>query len=938
MLPDMERIIASINQRDQDTVLLLLESYNNQYAECFFFNTETHERRKLTGNVEEQWKRFKQRFSLYITAIGAADKSGKQKGALFLTVAGSDAIDVFSSLQLTADQQADYNKVLEEFEKFCTPKRNETYERYIFHSRCQAEPETIEEFIMDLKLKSQSCNFGQLTDSLIRDCIIIGVRDKSFRERLLGEGDLTLERIIQICQAKEATQSQIKTMNSDKANNKDYNVEAVVRGKLNPSAAETERGRTRQSKGGREPCTSNREPHRCDSCGGQHPPRQCPAYGKECRACGRRNRFAQACKQAKQRGAIHSIEDDSCGSTETGDLFIGTVGAETCDEDWIASYEDLATALVGFISSPLQPSVLRVCLHTLRILSRDRRALGPMVTDSALFTLAHLGGISLLPACPQQTNEKTKDEAARSHSQTERRAADGCEEAANPDVLSVSSAATLLVPHQVAGGSATNDPVNCDYTWKGDGGGVVLARGKKENHEGNSVEEEKEDDEEMCKKEAIKVMCNIIYNSSYAQERSSALRLLQGLWESLKQGLWCTTPPSDQFYKLRLLFLLTALRPELRLQLQQEHGVSVLTNALEQYLVVRWHESYVVLTDITALPISKEKTREVIEILKTLFNMSCTFHRQEPDEEEAALYRHLAAVLGHCLLMSCDEEDTLEELQGHTINVLSALPLTCLDVLLSDYVDQASHKWEGVNMDCVQSLLQFMERRLNRGQKLKEKLIPVLNLLTESSRAHRETRRYLRHKILPPLRDVAIRPEQDSALRGQLVRLMTHVDTDVKHCAAELLFVLCKESVSRFVKYTGYGNAAGLLAARGLLAGRRNSVDSHASQYSSDSDSDTEEYKEAKAKINLVTGRVEAEQPDPMEDMTEEEKELEARRLISMINRLSEDRIIQPAGVTREGRLAPLWTQMTDCTMEEEESEEEDMDLIPATRKNKPMD
>lgn len=33
-------------------------------------------------------------------------------------------------------------------------------------------------------------------------------------------------------------------------------------------------------------------------------------------------------------------------------------------------------------------------------------------------------------------------------------------------------------------------------------------------------------------------------------------------------------------------------------------------------------------------------------------------------QEEAALYRHLAAVLRHCLLLSCDGEDTLEELQG----------------------------------------------------------------------------------------------------------------------------------------------------------------------------------------------------------------------------------------------------------------------------------
>ncbi|XP_044186019.1 synembryn-A [Thunnus albacares] len=611
-----------------------------------------------------------------------------------------------------------------------------------------------------------------------------------------------------------------------------------------------------------------------------------------------------------------------------------------CDSDEVELdlllRERLATALLCFISSQLQPAVLRVCLQTLRILSRDRRALGPMVTDSALLTLAHLGGISLLQACPQQ-EERAEDQ---SHSQIHR-AASGCEEAADADatLLAVSSVVSPSCP-VVACDAKNNDLVHQWCKWTDDGH-VMPAHGKRDIQEENIHEEEIEEDGDVCRNEAIKVLCNVIYNSPRAQETASTLRLLQGLWESLKQGIRSGELSSGQFYKLRLLFLLTALRPELRLQLQQERGVAVLTKALEQCLAVRWGEGYEVLNDSTAPPISKKMYQEVIEILKTLFNITHRLHRQEPDEEDAALYRHLAAVLRHCLLLSCDGEGALEELQGHTVNILSALPLTCLDVLLSVCVDKASHKWEGVNMDCVHTLLLFMDRRLNRAQKLKEKLIPVLNLLTESSRVHRETRHYLRQKILPPLRDVAIRPEQDTTLRGQLVRLMTHVDTDVKHCAAELLFVLCKENVSRFVKYTGYGNAAGLLAARGLLNGRRKPDNSqYACQYSSDSDSDTEEYREAKARINLVTGRVEAEQPDPMEGMTEEEKEVEAFRLISMINRLSQDQIIQPMGVTAEGRLAPLWSQMRGCTLEEEEEEdeEEDMDLMPEGRKDKQME
>ena len=54
-------------------------------------------------------------------------------------------------------------------------------------------------------------------------------------------------------------------------------------------------------------------------------------------------------------------------------------------------------------------------------------------------------------------------------------------------------------------------------------------------------------------------------------------------------------------------------------------------------------------------------------------------------------------------------------------------------------------------------------------------------------------------------------------------------------------FNFCTLSVKRLVKHTGYGNAAGLLARKGLMAGGTSSV---ANQYSADEDSDTEEYKQ----------------------------------------------------------------------------------------------
>ncbi|XP_029379169.1 chaperone Ric-8A isoform X2 [Echeneis naucrates] len=409
--------------------------------------------------------------------------------------------------------------------------------------------------------------------------------------------------------------------------------------------------------------------------------------------------------------------------------------------------------------------------------------------------------------------------------------------------------------------------------------------------------------------EALKSICNILLHNETGQVEVADLQLINGVAERLKQCHDLTWSHEVRFFDLRLTFLLTALRVDVRAHLAKElHGISLLGNQLEATLSLCWPNTFEVartgLEDIPPEewpPLSQQQTELAMEILKILFNITFDTTRHKVDEEEAAEYRHLAAILRHCLISHADGKERTEEFHSHTINLLVNLPLPCLDVLLMPKVKQGSIEYMGVNMDAVNMLLEFMEKRLDRGHKLKETLLPSLNLLTESGRIHRETRRFLRSKVLPPLRDVKNRPEVGSSLRNKLVRLMTNIDTSVKDCAAEFLFVLCKESVSRFIKYTGYGNAAGLLAARGLLGGARNS-----GVYSEDEDSETEEYKEAKAHINPITGVVEEEQPNPMEGMTEDQKEYEAVKLVNMFEKLSRNNVFQPMQLCMDGKMREM--------------------------------
>ncbi|XP_053269193.1 synembryn-A [Pleuronectes platessa] len=619
-----------------------------------------------------------------------------------------------------------------------------------------------------------------------------------------------------------------------------------------------------------------------------------------------------------------------------------------CDEDdqedrGFILRQNLAVVLLRFIRTGVKLHLLRVCVRTLRILSRDKKVLGPFVTDNALLTLAKLAGLTTTDASDEAcdpdsdfydniiaslTEAKVLNSGVEEEEgDAETEANDQSEEcsAIDEDVKSEDSIVNSGEVDSVSGIGSHRTSINEMH--RGSIHHKVLERGRKDRREskveGMEEEEDGESGEEALRKEAMKVLCNVVYNSTWAQERFSALSLLSGLMECLSTSVSSSSPSSVQFYELRLMFLITALRPELRTQLQQEGGLPVLTAALESGLEVQWKEQYECALQPVANPISLEASQRVIEILKILFNITYSSHRQEPSEDNAALYRHLVAILRLCLMRKCTLSNDTDELQSHTVNLLSALPLQCLDVLLLVPQDPDSEQCPGVNMDCVNILLTFMERRLESGDKIKEKLTPILNLLTESCRAHRETRHYIRKHILPPLTDVSHRPEEGSTVKNRLIRLMTHLDTDVKHCAADLLFVLCKENVRRFVKYTGYGNAAGLLATRGLLCGQGRRMSSSAGRYSSDSDSDTEEYRQVKDRINPVTGRLEVEHSNPMEGMTEEEKEEEAKTLMMLFNKLSRSNNTQTMGVDSEGKLVPLSGLRENSLGEEMRSESE---------------
>ncbi|KAL7849546.1 hypothetical protein SRHO_G00211690 [Serrasalmus rhombeus] len=165
----------------------------------------------LHGNLSENWRRFRQRFELYLEATRSAGKPAKVQASLFLHVAGEDAVEVYNTFTFEdADDKYSLDKIVQKFEEYCNPKKNTTYERYKFFTCVQGDM-SISQYVTELKLRAKSCEFGQLEESLICDRVVCGITSDALRERLLGEADINLERAIQICIAAEMTKKTAST-------------------------------------------------------------------------------------------------------------------------------------------------------------------------------------------------------------------------------------------------------------------------------------------------------------------------------------------------------------------------------------------------------------------------------------------------------------------------------------------------------------------------------------------------------------------------------------------------------------------------------------------------------------------------------------------------------------------------------------------------------
>lgn len=82
------------------------------------------------NNIADNWKKFKQRFELFVDATCEASATDKKKIGILLNAIGDEGLDVYNNFEYVEGE--DKNKVatiLNKFDEYCSPKRNVVFHR-----------------------------------------------------------------------------------------------------------------------------------------------------------------------------------------------------------------------------------------------------------------------------------------------------------------------------------------------------------------------------------------------------------------------------------------------------------------------------------------------------------------------------------------------------------------------------------------------------------------------------------------------------------------------------------------------------------------------------------------------------------------------------------------------------------------------------------------
>ena len=280
----------------------------------------------------DDWPRWRRRFEQFRVASGLGEQSAAKQISTLLYCLGEEAESVLTSTNATAEERGVYSTVMGKFDAFFQVRRNVIFERARFNRRNQLLGETAEQYIMALYTLAANCNYGAMEAEMIRDRLVVGIRDTSLSERLQLDPELTLEKAKKAIRQREAVHEQQNILSGTDTPSLEAVYPSGRRRRTHDHRRDQQHRGNRSFNAGAGKGRQKPTGKQCTRCGKeQHTRDKCPAKDATCHKCRKKGHYSTQCF-AKNVSAL---------SPETSGLDTAFLDAATSTSQEAAWFTDI---------------------------------------------------------------------------------------------------------------------------------------------------------------------------------------------------------------------------------------------------------------------------------------------------------------------------------------------------------------------------------------------------------------------------------------------------------------------------------------------------------------------------------------------------------------------------------------------------------------------
>ncbi|KRY10622.1 LanC-like protein 2 [Trichinella patagoniensis] len=233
----------------------------------------------MLGHIEEfdiykpkEWTAYASHLIFFLEANNVTDPARRR--AVLLSSCGGAVFNLIQAFISPANpNEKSFDEILFVLEEHFSPQPCEIVKRNAFYKRNQKIGESISDFVADLRRLAQGCNFSDL-EIMLRDRLVIGLRDEELQLRLFFRKNLTFESALEEALSAEAAAQHTREVRaSDNTSSNVYQIQA----------------------------RTAKQATICQSCGGTHIRSQCRFRNARCRACQKVGHIAKVCSSKANR-------------------------------------------------------------------------------------------------------------------------------------------------------------------------------------------------------------------------------------------------------------------------------------------------------------------------------------------------------------------------------------------------------------------------------------------------------------------------------------------------------------------------------------------------------------------------------------------------------------------------------------------------------------